>query len=73
MDNLRFVREFAPGAVGGKQVAEHASDAELSYLIVLGNEAARLHNEKLEVDRQINNLRTSILRKGGDKDGLPYR
>ena len=65
MDNLQFVKCFAPGAVGGRQVVDNATDEELYYLIVLGNEAAELRSRMTEVDTEIDNLKDAILRRKG--------
>ena len=42
-EKIKFVREFAPGFVGGKDVAKEATDEEIWHLILL-NKIAGLVN-----------------------------
>jgi len=50
------IREYYPGFVGGKEVAEKATDEEIIWLVRWGNEAAHLVNKCKEIEQLQNNL-----------------
>lgn len=62
-DDVAWTREFAPGFIGGKEIAQEASDVEVQMLIDLGNEIARLDRLLLESKEMRDNIVQGIKKK----------
>lgn len=60
LKEIDSVKETAPGYIGGKQVATKATDSEISFLVKLNDEAAKMHNSLLMQKKYVENLQNSI-------------
>lgn len=61
--DINWVKEFAPGCVGGQEVVNKATNIEIDYLLTLGSQIANHHNTLFELKTLQKNLTTSILRR----------
>ncbi len=55
-----WAKEFAPGFIGGKEVAEEATIEEVEWLVELGNGIARMSGEISESEKMRDNLIRAI-------------
>ena len=63
MLNPKWIREYAPGIIGGEKVAEKATDEEVLLLAKLADEESRLYNRLVEVQKEFNRLVEAIKRR----------
>lgn len=63
MLNPKWIRNYAPGFIGGEKVAEKATDEEVLLLAKLANKKSQLYNELMEVEREFNRLVEVIKRR----------
>lgn len=51
--SINFVKDFAPGYIGGQEITKKATDNEIGYLIDLNNQIAELDNALIDLrDRE---------------------
>jgi len=55
-NNIKFIRDFAPGYIGGKEIVKKATDNEIRYLIGLNNQIAELDGTLLDLRKQEKNI-----------------
>ena len=51
-EDIDFVRNSAPGFVGGEDMAKEATDKEIRHLILLNNKIAGLVNDPAKLDQR---------------------
>ncbi|MBW2646513.1 MAG: hypothetical protein JRE23_10095 [Deltaproteobacteria bacterium] len=59
-EDIKYVREFAPGYIGGKDLARKATDDEVGYLLLLNEQIARFSNTLIDIERRKRNLMKAI-------------
>ena len=59
-ESAEFIRDYIPGFIGGKEIADKATDKEIEFLAARQDEANRLHNKWQEIKSQIINLQKAI-------------
>jgi len=62
-DQIAMVRSKMAGYIGGQFVAQWATDEQVSLLVELKDEGARLHNKAVDVEGKIKHIQ-SIVRQG---------
>lgn len=55
-----FIRNHAPGYVGGREVTDRATDEELCLLEIMNDELAALHNAAIPIRKVVSALTQSI-------------
>jgi len=63
MLNPKWIRDYAPGFIGGEEVARKATDEEILFLAKLADEESRLYNLLMERKREFNRLVEAIKRR----------
>jgi len=58
--DIEFVRNFAPGFIGGKDIAKEATDEEIRHLILINNRIAKLVNDPAVLEQTGKRLLTFI-------------
>lgn len=58
--NIQFVKDFAPGYIGGQEITKIATDNEIGYLIDLNNQIAEHYNTLIDLREQEKNILNSI-------------
>lgn len=57
---VKIIRMYQSGFIGGEKVAEKATKTEVEYLVKLGNKSALEYNLAMETEQQFWNLANSI-------------
>jgi len=60
----KWIRNYAPGFIGGEEVAKKATDEEVLFLAELANEMSRLYSRFLDRKEKFNNLVEAIKKRG---------
>jgi len=58
--DVDFARNYAPGYIGGREVAQKATDRQVKQLIVLNDQKAKLFNRSRELEKRRGNIVKSI-------------
>lgn len=57
---VKTIRMYQAGFIGGEKVAKKATKKEVEYLVKLGNQYAKEYNQAMETKQQFWNLANSI-------------
>jgi|GEM_PF-3223780 len=59
-EDIRFVREFAPGYLGGQKMANEATNDEIEYIIILNHQIAELSSSLTATKQMRKNIFSGI-------------
>jgi len=65
--DIKFIRNYTPGLIGGEKVTREATDNEIEFLADVGNQIAKLYNRLIDLQQQEKNVQTGILVRSKEK------